>query len=275
MDGGPAAERLIEAKERMTKIAEIQEDEKDFSPRKCSDFEGEVTSIVPKIDKVEIDTETENRPAEKNGRTLNDEQKTKRLQFTYKILFGEGGYEILREHDSEAVHDPGKMGSLSHDGTFEELQGLGLIEENELTDLGSHVYSNWKGLEKYLSSRDRLQNVKDEIGEMEMPEFLRPYGVNVEDAHSYLSNPEKFENRWTQQHDGTVELYMITDALYSGFRNNGDTLRLLEDVKDGEVEAPESYEEIGIRGIEDRKEESLNLDGEKIYGKVLADYIHF
>jgi hypothetical protein len=277
MDGGPAAEKTIEkiTRERMTKIAEIQEDRNKVSSKNGSEFRGEVSSIVPNIEKVEIDTDTAGPAEEKNRRTFQDEEKTQRLESVYETLFGEGGFEILRDQEAEAVHDPAKMGSLSYEGTKEKLHNFGLLEDNEITQTGSLIYENWSGIEEYLSSQERVEDIKEEIGEMGMPGFLRLSGVDVEDADSYLRNKSRFENQWAREHDGTVELYMITDALYSGKENDGETLRLLEDVKKGEVDHPEGYEEIGIRGINSKKESALNLDGEKIYGKVLADYMSF
>lgn len=276
MDGGSAAEKTIDkiTRQRMTKIAEIQADEDSSSKNRCN-FKGEMISTVPEMDKVEIDTSNRRKSNSNTKRTLQNPEKLKNLESLYETLFGEGGFEILREHQTEQIHDPGKMGALSYQETQKMLQEFGLVEEDNITEYGSQVFTNWKGLEDYLSSEERIEDIRTDIGEMQMPNFLRLSGVNVKNTDSYLRSKDSFEQRWANQHNGTVELYSVTDALHSE-ENNGEALMLLEDVSKEDAENPGGYEEVGIRGIAPGEgSKGLNLDGEKIYGKVRADYLNF
>jgi hypothetical protein len=270
MNRGPAAEKTLhKAYERMTKIAEIQEDRNESLPRS----QGEINTVMP--EKTEIGTESHTRSIELDQRLLQDEEKTQRLETVYETLFGEGGFEILRDQESEAVHNPEEMGELSYTDTHEMLQELGLMYGIEITDTGAELYERWKGLEDYLAGRERLDDIEEEIGEMGMPRFLRLFGVDVPDADSYLSNKKNFKRAWQEKHDETVEIYMITGVLCSEGENNGETLRVLENVKEGESEHPEVYEEAGIRGIiSGKSSEGFNLDGEKIFGKARTDYLN-
>jgi hypothetical protein len=270
MNRGPAAEETRQRTyERMTNIAETLEDMNESLPRSP----GEINTVMP--EKTEIDTDNHTRSVELDQRLLQDEEKTQRLETVYETLFGEGGFEILRDQEAEAVHNPEEMGELSYTETHEMMQELGLMYGIEITDTGAELYERWKGLEDYLAGRERLDNIEEEIGEMGMPSFLRLFGVDVPDADSYLSNKKNFKREWQEKHDETVELYMATDVLYSEGENNGKTLRLLENVKEDESEHPEGYEEVGIRGIIPRESsEGFNLDGEKIYGKVRTDYLN-
>lgn len=270
MDGGPAAEKTLQKTfERMTKIAEIKgRDER-------NSFKGEISSVVPDRGEIEIDASGQRDPEEGGRRALEDREKTGRLESIYEALFREGGFEILRELETEMIHDPSEMGSLAYSTTCQRMDELGLLEENELTETGSRLYRNWKRFEEYLSSPERLEEIENNIGEMEMPAFLRASGIEVADADSYLRNSQSFQNRWVNQHDETVELYMITDVLHSDGKNDGAALRLLEDVREGRVDHPEVYDDIGIRGIASEDyTDGLNMDGNKIYGKVRTDYLN-
>lgn len=275
MDGrGTGAEESLNRKNRRQKERNGSEDQENAVDVR-NDFQGELRSVVP--DEIYIplkkdDVETPR--AEDTRQMLTDLDRLKTMDIHYRTLFAEGGFEALRDiADGDPRADPGMMGAEDYDSTLELLSFHGMIDrdgENTLTDFGEAVYSNWRGFEDYLVSDERIQDIEKERGDQNMPDFMASWGIET-DLDAFLRDREGHRRRWQKEHSPTGELYEITRALYPEPEDFGYGLIALEYAKNGEPTDTEPLSDAGVRGLLER--DGLNQDGEKLYNKVLADYL--
>lgn len=275
MDGrGTGAEDTLNKINRLKKERNGSEDQEEAVDVR-NDFQGELSSVVPDEIFIPMKKDDVSTPeVHDTGQVLIDPDRLATMDVQYRTLFAEGGFEILREFaDGSHLHSPDSMGSEDYNGTLELLAFHGMVDRNGaeacLTQKGESIYSNWRGFEDYLVSDERIQDIEGEIGDVGMPEFLASWGIDT-DLDSFLRDRSGHRSEWQRDHNPDGELYDITRPLY-GSDEFGYGLIALEDAKNGNLNDPELLEGVGIRGILDGDE--LNQDGEKLYNKVLADYL--
>lgn len=274
MDGrGTGAEDTIKRANMLQKqLSNGEETAEDLTDR--LDYEGEMSTTVP--EQFDIENGAEKPDIEQDNRTLSDPDKVTALEVEYRTLFGEGGFEILRElEDDTRQYDPRDMGSEGYEDTLDLMEFHGFIETGEgveITQRGQTTYRNWDGFRQHLSSKDRIDTIEEEIGDTKMPEFLENQGIGTS-FDSYFRNPGNEKAKWQRQHDQDAEFYDVTQVLYSDdLEDIGESLVMLENLDEGEIEPTEQHQTVGIRGITDG--ETLNSEGESLYGRVRADYLN-
>lgn len=208
------------------------------------------------------------------------------LESSYELLFGEGGFKILESMDSsqpvEKVH---KTGELSYEQVLKRLERYEFVQEGRnsitFTDKGQEFYDNWSGFQNYLSSKDRIDNVEEELEnatktEKKLAEFMNEtadISIGMSDLFSQRDRQME-KKRWQRNYSSENEFYEITAVLYDSEDQVFQSLDALEAVKNaeeiGETQAAK-FNNAGTRGL--LSQEGVNSTGEKLYRKVLRDYM--